>query len=74
MSEVLALRVPGGTTERLKLLACQRSLTRRRPVRWTDLVRDIIDRLLAGPRPRRVPPGRPQAGRRAGDGVVGAGG
>jgi hypothetical protein len=46
-SEVVSLRVPLGTANKLKLLAARRSLQERREVRWSRLVRDAIRVLLA---------------------------
>jgi predicted DNA-binding protein len=46
-SEVVSIRLPAGTTRRLKRLACRKSLQERREVRWTALVREAIERVLA---------------------------
>lgn len=46
MSEVLSLRVPTGTLERLKLLACRRSVSRQVPINWPAIVRANIQALL----------------------------
>jgi hypothetical protein len=46
MSEILSLRVPVGTAERLKLLACERSLRTLRPITWPNIVRQHIEKML----------------------------
>jgi predicted DNA-binding protein len=46
-SEVVSVRLPTGMIQRLKLLACRRSLELKREVRWTTLVREAIEKVLA---------------------------
>jgi hypothetical protein len=45
-SEVVSLRLPIGTVDKLKLLACRRSLQERREIRWTRIVKDMIQIIL----------------------------
>ena len=45
-TEVASIRVEKGTVRRLKLLASRRSLEAGRPIPWTELVRDALDKLL----------------------------
>jgi predicted DNA-binding protein len=46
-SEVVSLRLPQGTLEKLKLLACRLSLNERREIRWTRIVREAIRTILS---------------------------
>jgi hypothetical protein len=52
MSEVVSVRLPEGTVARLKLIAWRRSLEQRREVRWTSILKDAIDGVLAQERAR----------------------
>ena len=45
-TEVLSVRVPRGTTDKLKLLACKLSLEQNRPFGWSFLVKAAIDNVL----------------------------
>jgi hypothetical protein len=47
MSEVVSIRLPNGTLQKLKLLACRQSLDEQREVRWTTIVRKTIEAVLA---------------------------
>ncbi len=46
MTEVVSLRLPKGTLDRLKLVACQKSLQARKEIRWTALLRAAIEKVL----------------------------
>ena len=46
MTKVVSLRLPEGTITRLKLFDCQQSLKQGREVRWTTMIRDIIEKTL----------------------------
>jgi hypothetical protein len=47
VSEVVSIRLPKGTLQKLKLLACRQSLEEQREVRWTTIVRKAIEAILA---------------------------
>jgi hypothetical protein len=67
MSEVVAVRMPGGTKKRLRMLACRLSLERNEEIRWSALVKAAVEGLLSPEgvrRPRsdnvrRAPPNGP---------------
>jgi hypothetical protein len=50
-TEIVSIRLPKGAREKLKLLACERSLKERREVRWTALVRQAIEAIVGEAKP-----------------------
>ena len=47
MSKVVSIRLADEAVLRLKLLACKLSLQQQKDVRWTALVREALEQILA---------------------------
>jgi hypothetical protein len=45
-TEVISMRVPKGTVNRLQMVACEKSLQAGKQIRWTSLLKQAIERVL----------------------------
>jgi hypothetical protein len=46
-TEIVSLRLPMGTRDKLRLFACQQSIDQQRDVRWTTIVREALEAILS---------------------------
>jgi hypothetical protein len=48
-TEILSLRVPLGTTHRLRMLAHRRSLEQQKDIPWSSIIRAMIEEIIPSP-------------------------